>query len=285
MPQDNKDLWAFFLSNLRGCDLDSVRISWIKGHVNYRTEVGLDKIHAWFNHWADLAAKQALAGHDTPLFRHMVEDYKRMLSLAQDLYSFQAGVALIFANDGDAPEVNQQVRIGRVHPVGVLSSLWFEHDIHPVVCHQGFARSLINWMREIRWTSTVSVDGLGSLQETSWLELFWGYIHDTSALPAFWYYHEWVWVQDDPTLEFAIPSFATMFRTWKRTFDAILKAGVAVPWSRHLSQVRSVRTLGACFDCPGFNGRVLLPSAALQDLSAQFAFSPRLSSMRVPAFN
>ena len=139
----------------------------LKGHVNYGTAVGLDKIHAWFNHWADLAAKQALAGHDTPLFRHMVEDYKRMLSLAQDLYSFQAGVALIFANDGDAPEVNQQVRIGGVHPVGLLSSLWFEHDIHPVVCHQGFARSLINWMREIRWTSTTSVDGLGSLQDTS----------------------------------------------------------------------------------------------------------------------
>ena len=30
-------------------------------------------------------------------------------------------------------------------------------------------------MREIRWTSTTSVDGLGSLQDTSWLELFWGY--------------------------------------------------------------------------------------------------------------
>ena len=285
LPQDNKDLWAFFLSNLRGCDLDSVHISWIKGHVNYRTAVGLDKIHAWFNHWADLAAKQALAGHDTPLFRHMVEDYKRMLSLAQDLYSFQAGVALIFANDGDAPEVNQQVRIGRVHPVGLLSSLWFEHDIHPVVCHQGFARSLINWMREMRWTSTVSVDGLGSLQDTSWLELFWGYIHDTSALPAFWYYHEWVWVQDDLTLEFAIPSFATLFRTWKRTFDSILRSGVAVPWTLRMARVRSVRALGSRFDCPGFNGRVLFESQVLQNLSAQFAYAPRLSSLRVPAFN
>jgi hypothetical protein len=137
--------------------------------------VGLDKIHAWFNHWPDLAAKEALAGHATTLYTHMVKDYRRMMSLAKDIYSFQAGVALIFANDGDAREVRQQVWIGDVHPVGLLSSLRFEDDIQPVVCHQGFARSLINWMREIRWTSTTSVDGLGSLQDTSWLELFWGY--------------------------------------------------------------------------------------------------------------
>ena len=48
---------------------------------------------------------------------------------------------------------------------------------------------------------------------------------------------------------------------------------------------RSSRAFGARFDCPGFNGRVHLHFDALQDLSAQFAFSPRLSSMRVPAFN
>ena len=101
----------------------------------------------------------------------------------------------------------------------------------------------------------------------------------------FLYYHEWVWVQDDSTLEFAIPSFATMFRTWKRTFDAILRSGVAVPWSRCLFKVKSARTLGARFDCPGFNGRVHLRLEALQDLSAQFVFSPCLSSMRAPAFN
>ena len=266
-------------------DLEDVRVRWIKGHVNYRTAVGMCKVHAWFNHWVDLAAKQSLCGHFTPLFQHVVKDFRFKLVTAKDLFSFQAGVALLFANDRDAPVARQPVVVGTASLVGSRSVLKFEHDIHPVVCHQGFARSLINWMREIRWAPAADAGSLGQLQDTSWLELFWGYIHDTLALPAFLHYHEWVWVQDDPTLEFAIPSFATMFRTWKRTFDAILKAGVAVPWSRHLSQVRSVRTFGACFDCPGFNGRVLLSSVALQDLSAQFAFSPRLSSLRVPAFN
>jgi hypothetical protein len=66
----------------RGADLDIVRVRWIKGHVNYRTAVGMDKVHAWFNHWADLAAKEALGGHFTPLFQHMVKDFRRKLVLA-----------------------------------------------------------------------------------------------------------------------------------------------------------------------------------------------------------
>ena len=82
LPSDNRDLWAFFLSMARGADLDFVRVRWIKGHVNYRTAVGMDKVHAWFNHWVDLAAKEALGGHFTPLFQHMVKDFRRKLVLA-----------------------------------------------------------------------------------------------------------------------------------------------------------------------------------------------------------
>lgn len=70
------------------------------------------------------------------------------------------------------------------------------------------------------------------------------------------------------------------------TFNAILRSGVAVPWSQRLAKVKSVRAIGASFDCPGFNGRAcLLILSALQDWSSQFGFSPRLSSLRVPALN
>jgi hypothetical protein len=98
------------------------------------------------------------------------------------------------------------------------------------------------------------------------------------------HYREWVRVQDPP-LEFAIPSFVTMFRTWKRTFDAILKSGESVPWSTRVSKVKSLRSFGARFDSSGFNGRVCLHPRVLQDLGTQFAFSPRLFAVRVPAFN
>jgi hypothetical protein len=92
---------------------------------------------------------------------------------------------MLFANDRDAPVVRQPVKFESVCLVGLISTLTSGYDIHPVVCHQGFARSLINWMREIRWTPAAVTDSLGPLQDTSWLELFWGYVHDTSALPAF----------------------------------------------------------------------------------------------------
>ena len=67
LPADNKDLWALFLSMVRVADLDFVQVHWVKGHVNYHTASGLDRIHAWFNHWADMVAMQALRGHFSPL--------------------------------------------------------------------------------------------------------------------------------------------------------------------------------------------------------------------------
>ena len=71
LPADNKDLCAFFLSMACGVDLDDSQIRWIKGHVNCKIVSGIDKIHPWFNHWVDLAAKTALKGHFTPLYVHL----------------------------------------------------------------------------------------------------------------------------------------------------------------------------------------------------------------------
>jgi hypothetical protein len=76
-----------------------------------------------------------------------------------------------------------------------------------------------------------------------------------------------------------------MFRTWKRTFDAILRSGVAVLRTTRSAKVKSVRALGARFGSSGFYGHVCLCDSALQNLANQFAFSPRLSSLRVPALD
>ena len=59
----------------------------------------------------------------------------------------------------------------------------------------------------------------------------------------------------------------------------LAKAMKALDGKKNMFEVKSVRTFGARFDCPGFNGRVHLRLEALQDLSAQFVFSPCLSSM------
>ena len=128
---------------------------------------GVTKIHAWFNHWADLAAKKALQGHLSPLYKAVLQDFQKKMALARDVFSFQAGAALIFANDKDSPQVREPVVIDQVRQIGTLSYLVIVEDLRPVVCHKGFAMSLLNWMREIRWAPSGFADGLGPLQDTS----------------------------------------------------------------------------------------------------------------------
>eukprot|EP00435_Cladocopium_sp_Y103_P049129 s90_g14.t1 len=84
LPSDHRDLWAFFLTAARGTNLDNAQVHWIKGHVDYRKATGLARLHAWYNHWADLAAKRALKGHFTPLYKAVVQDFQR-LRLVQSL--------------------------------------------------------------------------------------------------------------------------------------------------------------------------------------------------------
>ena len=101
------------------------------------------KAHAWSNHWVDLAAKEALKDHFAPLYMHLVKDFRQNLALAKGVYTFQARVALLFANDKDAPDVQPPVQSGPVEFVCPHSRLAFSEDIHPVVYHRGFARSLL----------------------------------------------------------------------------------------------------------------------------------------------
>ena len=94
LPSDHRDLWAFFLTAARGTNLDNAQVHWIKGHVDYRKATGLARLHAWYNHWADLAAKRALKGHFTPLYKAVVQDFQRLSKLIRSLHQFQAGVGL-----------------------------------------------------------------------------------------------------------------------------------------------------------------------------------------------
>ena len=100
--------------------------------------------------------------------------------MAKDLFSYQAGVAMLFANEHDAPVVRAPVTVDSMRLIGEPAALSFGAELHPTVCHQGFANSLVNWMKNIRWTSSAFVEGVGLLHDTSWIELFWGYVHDCS---------------------------------------------------------------------------------------------------------
>ena len=146
--------------------------------------------------------------------------------------------------------------------------------------HVGFASKLASWLGNLKWY-TGSVDREDS--DLSWLELFWGFIHDTLVLPPFRFGGRWVTLDDDVALSFVLPSLKVLFRTWRCCVDALVRGGMQVPWGP-VPSVASVSELGARFVCPGISGHVVLPRAALVDLSFQFARSRCLADLRIPSF-
>ena len=76
----------------------------------------------------------------------------------------------------------------------------------------GLQVKLVSWLGNLKWY-TGSVDREES--DLSWLELFWGFIHDTLVLPPFRYGGRWVTLDDDVALSFVLPSLKVLFRTWR----------------------------------------------------------------------
>ena len=74
------------------------------------------------------------------------------------------------------------------------------------------ARKLAFWLQRLVWFPH-AVDRSNS--DVSWLELFWGFIHDTSCLPAFRVGSSWVSVDDDISFGFVLPPVKTLFCTWR----------------------------------------------------------------------
>eukprot|EP00435_Cladocopium_sp_Y103_P013827 s4592_g3.t1 len=72
LPCDHRDFWAFFLTAARGTDLEEAQVHWIKGHIDFRKVTGVPRTHAWYSHWADVAAKHALRGHFPSLYRSVL---------------------------------------------------------------------------------------------------------------------------------------------------------------------------------------------------------------------
>ena len=102
--------------------------------------------------------------------------------------------------------------------------------------------------------------------DTSWLELFWGFLFDTSLLPPVFHGGEWKTVDDDESVYFVLPSARSLFVVWKRHVDSLCRGGLCVPWETRLASVSSVSSLGAKFRCAGIGGFVPVLKSALSDL-------------------
>ena len=61
-----------------------------------------------------------------PLFEHVCRGFFQKQRLAKDLFSFQAGVAMLFANERDASDVREPVKVESIRLIVVsrLSCPW-----------------------------------------------------------------------------------------------------------------------------------------------------------------
>ena len=284
LPRENADLWAYFLESLEGCALSECHVRWVRGHQSWTTGPLTSRVDAWFNHWADRIA--GVPGHwlsrNVPMYRKLIKDHKDSRTLTNSLFRFHAAVALAFAGSsspvphGPLPPIPEFCGFGDALHLGTV-------DIEAChVYHQGFARKLLRWLSRLRWFPRSSC---GSRTDTSWLEIFWGFLFDTMLLPPVYHGGEWLTVDDDEAVYFVLPPVRRLFAVWKRHLDSLCRGGLTVPWVSCVPCVDSVKYLGCRFRCSGIGGFVPVARSALCDLSLQFHGASCLRDLRIPFVN
>ena len=284
LPSENTDLWAFFLEGARGTILADVRLRWVRGHMNWRTCVGPDKVDAWFNHWADRAANAPLfwcSRYCLP-FRGLIREFRALRQRAHQVHLLHAKIGLHFSS-AKPPDVPTEVlAVPQWNGYGVPQTCGHV-DVHACgVCHVGFARKLLQWLGSL---SFYERSNCGVRTDTSWLELFWSFLHTTSLLPPIAVEGSWRTVDEDENLLFVVPPFRVLFRTWKRTLDALLRGGLDLPVGPLVARVNSIALFGGRFPCPGFGGFVPLVPGAADGLALQLSEASCLRDLRIPFFN
>ena len=257
LPKERLDLWTWFLEGARGCVPFGVKVLWVKGHVNWRKSFGLQKVHAWFNHWAiELLVLGRIGWLSFRCIMALFNGFFRQRRIARWVHEYQSRVAFVFASTVEVHTPVEVVVKEGAGPFFFVSEVCLEDC---AVSHLGFASKFVSWLSNLKWyTGSVGHDD----SDLSWLELFWGFVHDTHVLPPFRYGGCWVTLDDDNAFEFVLPSMKVLFRTWRCCADALVRGGMLVPWGP-VPNTASALCLGARFVCPGVSGHVVLPRAAL----------------------
>eukprot|EP00438_Fugacium_kawagutii_P015421 Skav221553 [mRNA] locus=scaffold1376:90100:92544:- [translate_table: standard] len=220
-PQRYLDLWAFFWVSLQGTDPSQCSVTWVPAHRDYRTQQGMERVHAWFNTCVDKVAREAIRSAVCPLFVDLASQVDLLRQAATHLATFQAGVAKLFANEdfNFSPRASTlSGRLERLAPLQVPPA--FCPDLSAVPC-PSFARGLAAWFCSLRTATARDPVSHVTWSDTSFLELFWSFVWSTGVLPPFRHDGVWVLPQDDPLLAFVQPSFCVLFRSWKRQPDLV----------------------------------------------------------------
>lgn len=140
---------------------------------------------------------------------------------AHQVLSFHARVGSYFSSATASVETRNPAVVPCWVGSGVAQTCGFV-DAHTCnACHVGFARKLLQLLATLSFYPS-SVCGLR--YDTSWLELFWSFLHTTSLLPPVAFEGSWRTVDEDENLLFVVPPFRVLFRTWKRCLDALVRS-------------------------------------------------------------
>ena len=284
LPTENTDLWAFFVEGLQGTCLGDVILRWVRGHVDWRKCADRNKVDAWYNHWADQVAGSPLhwCSRHCQSYRRLIKEFRDSRLLAAQVFAFHARVGMVFSGVKEAGDDSLPVMVPNWAGFGVAQSCGFV-DVHACnVCHVGFARKLLRWLESLSFYPSSCC---GQRHDTSWLELFWSFLHTTSVLPPIAFEGSWRTVDEDENLLFVIPPFRVLFRNWKRCLDALVRGGLELPVGPLIARVDSIAHFGGKFACPGFAGFVPLAPGAADGLAFQLSEASCLRDLRIPFFN
>ena len=189
---------------------------------------------------------------------------------------------MIFAGEYDASCVQTPLIIAELTFVGPVTPCVPLAVPLPPIPVPSFCAILIDWFRCLIWFPSIHVRLHGVLEDMSWIEPFWGFVHSSGTIPPFRYNGDWVSVRDDPCLVFVVPRFLEFFRSWKFHWDVLLRSGILPSFGILVPRVASLSSLGGRFAGAGFTGRVSLPLSCVQEFVLQLCAAPRVSALCFP---
>ena len=231
------------------------------------------------NQFADLQAKRACADFVArcPAYVELVEDFHRREDAARKILKFHAQVAYRFV---------QSKTVERDSVVDLDSIAALDGEGHHLELPVGdFVDSFCpryfglvdRFFREAVWAPT---SGNGSLQDTSYLELYLMCTRVVGLLPPVYVGNCWQLIDEGRAAAASDLDGLRLFRTWKRVFESwALTVGSPLVM---VGQCRSLGEFGVKISGAGVEGRFSHPLASVHEVGRACGGATTLSGLSVP---
>ena len=278
LPKSHRNLWEVFWANATSAR-GTVRIVWTPAHRNVENLQGNEKWRAIHNQFADVQAKRACADFVArcPAYVELVEDFHRREDAARKILKFHAQVAYRFVQ----PKAAEHVSLYDLDSLAALDGEG-QHlglpvgDFVDFFCPRYFGL-VDRFFREAVWAPS---SGNGSLQDTSYLELYLMCTRAVGLLPPVYVSNGWQLIDEGHVAAASDLDGLPLFRSWRRVFDKWMLA-VGSPFVK-VGQCRSLSEIDVKVSGAGVEGRFSHPLASVQEVGRACGGATTLSGLSVP---